>query len=164
MHEVDWKGTTPEENEFATLHKVDALLNIAACNLKSECYPDSLSASEEVLQLEPDNIKALQRRAKATYLPVNSSVEDLKKAIIDLKRVKHLKKGHSTRRIDKMIDDLNKKVQVNRKRERDTYSKMFFPSMKAVSKVNSAEDKNQKAIADFNKQAKQQLSVSEYLD
>jgi len=48
---------------------------------------DSSAASNEVLLLDPDNIKALQRRAKATYLPVNSSVEDLGAAVRDLKRV-----------------------------------------------------------------------------
>jgi len=38
----------------------------------------------EVLTLDPDNPKALYRRAKATYLPINSSVEDLKAAVSDL--------------------------------------------------------------------------------
>jgi len=62
-------------------------LNIAACNLKSQNYIDSLAASNEVILLDPDNIKALQRRAKATSLPINSSVEELQSALRDLKRV-----------------------------------------------------------------------------
>jgi len=68
-------------------HKIDCLLNIAACNLKSDNFTDSIAASNEVLILDPDNIKALQRKAKATYMPLNSSVEDLLKAVKNLKRV-----------------------------------------------------------------------------
>jgi hypothetical protein len=35
LHEVDWVGTTEEEAEKARKHKIDALLNIAACNIKT---------------------------------------------------------------------------------------------------------------------------------
>jgi hypothetical protein len=55
--------------------------------LKSDNFTDSIAASNEVLILDPDNIKALQRKAKATYMPLNSSVEDLLKAVKNLKRV-----------------------------------------------------------------------------
>jgi phosphoribosylanthranilate isomerase len=56
----------------------------------------------EVLILDPDNVKALQRRAKATSLPVNSSVEDLNSAVKDLKKVQQLK-GTPSKRIDNQI-------------------------------------------------------------
>jgi len=101
LHEVDWQGETKAEAAAAKQHKIDSLLNIAVCNLKCENYPDSLSASNEVLSMEPNNIIALQRKAKATYLPVNSSVEDLKQAIRDLRKVQKLKAPHSCRRIEK---------------------------------------------------------------
>ena len=60
------------------------MLNIVACNLKQANYIDALAAVNEVLTLDPDNPKALYRRAKATYLPINSSVEDLKASVKDL--------------------------------------------------------------------------------
>lgn len=87
---------------------------------------DALDAVNEVLTLDPDNPKALFRRAKATYLPINSSVEDLKASVKDLQKVQKLKSLPS-KRIERRIQQINSQVNINRKRERDTYSKMFFP-------------------------------------
>jgi hypothetical protein len=83
----------------------------------------------EVLTLDPDNPKALFRRAKATYLPINSSVEDLKSSVKDLQKVQKLKSLPS-KRIDIKIHQITTQINLNRKRERETYSKMFFPSAK----------------------------------
>lgn len=140
MHEVDWNGTTDEEAEKARNHKVDALLNIAACNIKTQNWLDALAAANEVLKLEPDNVTALHRRAKATYLPINSSVEDFKNAVKDLKRVQQLRPRPS-RRIDTLIQQLSNQANINRKRERETYSKMFFPTAKQVDNVERGEQK-----------------------
>jgi hypothetical protein len=82
----------------------------------------------EVLTLDPDNPKALYRRAKATYLPINSSVEDLKESVKDLQKVQKLKSLPS-KRIDRRIQLIINQININRKREKDTYSKMFFPTV-----------------------------------
>jgi hypothetical protein len=58
-----------------------------------------------VLKLDHENVAALHRRAKATYLPINSSVEDLKNAVRDLKRVQQLRTRPS-RRIEQLITQL----------------------------------------------------------
>ena len=94
---------------------------MAACNIKSQNYIDALPEVNEVLKLDPGNKTALYRRARATSLPVNASVEDLKMAIKDLKDIRSDKP-----RITNEIERLEKMAKINRKRERETYSKMFF--------------------------------------
>jgi FK506-binding protein 4/5 len=99
-------------------------LNIAACNLKTKDYETAFSASNEALKLDPYNVKALYRRALALSLPINSGVEDFRLAMVDLKHiVEDLDSGHL--QAQRELKRLQKLVEVNRKRERDTYSKMF---------------------------------------
>ena len=94
---------------------------MAACNIKIQNYIDALPEVNEVLKLDPGNKVALYRRARAVSLPVNASVEDLRLAIKDLQDI-----GSEEPRITKEIERLEKMAKINRKRERDTYSKMFF--------------------------------------
>ena len=94
---------------------------MVACNIKSQNYTDALPEVNEVLKLDPGNKVALYRRARAVSLPVNAGVEDLKSAIEDLQAI-----GSDEPRITKEIERLEKMAKVNRKRERETYSKMFF--------------------------------------
>jgi hypothetical protein len=69
-------------------------------------------------------VKALYRRARATSLPINAGVEDLRVAMSDLKHiVEDIDPGHQPSH--KELKRLQKLVEVNRKREKDTYSKMF---------------------------------------
>lgn len=99
-------------------------LNIAACNLKTKDYDTAFSACNEALTLDPSNINALFRRALALSLPINSGVEDFRLAIVDLKRILNdLDSGHL--QAQRELLRLQKLIEVNRKRERDTYSKMF---------------------------------------
>jgi tetratricopeptide (TPR) repeat protein len=62
-------------------------LNIAACNIKSKDFESAVLACEEALKLDPYNIKGLYRKGRALSLPINSGVEDFRKALIDQKRV-----------------------------------------------------------------------------
>lgn len=62
-------------------------LNIAACNIKSKDYETAVFACNEALKLDPYNVKALYRRARAIALPINSGVEDFRNAMNDLKRI-----------------------------------------------------------------------------
>lgn len=94
---------------------------MVACNIKSQNYTDALPEVNEVLKLDPGNKIALYRRARVVSLPVNASVEDIKLALEDLQAI-----GSTEPRITKEIERLEKMAKINRKRERDTYSKMFF--------------------------------------
>ena len=94
---------------------------MVACNIKSQNYTDALPEVNEVLKLDPGNKVALYRRARVVSLPVNASVEDIKLALEDLQTI-----DSNEPRITKEIERLEKMAKINRKRERDTYSKMFF--------------------------------------
>lgn len=87
MREVDYLGTTDEEKEQVRKIKISTYLNIAACNIKTKVFNEAVSACDETLKLEPDNLKALYRRARATALPINAGVPELQKATLDLEKV-----------------------------------------------------------------------------
>ena len=70
--------------------KLNTFLNIAACNIKTKDFETALQACNEALRLDPYNIKALYRRARAQSLPINSGVEEFRKALVDLKTVSEL--------------------------------------------------------------------------
>ena len=90
MQEVDLKGHTDDQKKIIHDIKVSAFLNIAACNIKVKAFQEAVQACDEVLKLEPSNIKALYRRARATALPINAGVPDLRKAMKDLTKVQEL--------------------------------------------------------------------------
>jgi tetratricopeptide (TPR) repeat protein len=123
-------------------------LNIAACNIKCKDYETAQAACDEALKLDPYNVKALYRRARAIALPINSGVEDFRNAIVDLKRI--------VENIDptyqpalKEVKRLQALIEVNRKREKDTYSKMFT-SKEGIVKPGDAKETplNYKTVED----------------
>jgi hypothetical protein len=70
--------------------KISLYLNIAACNIKVKGWTEATAACEEVLKLDKNNVRAYYRRARATALPINAGVPDLRKSIEDLDRVLNL--------------------------------------------------------------------------
>lgn len=75
-----------ERNELRKL-KLRMYLNIAACNIKTKDYEAAVASCNEALKLDPYNVKALYRRARAVALPINSGVEEFRAAIADLKQI-----------------------------------------------------------------------------
>lgn len=74
--------------------------------------------------MDPYNLKALYRRARAQALPINSGVEDFRLAIADLKTiVENVEPAHAPSLRE--LRRLQKMVEVNRRREKETYAKMF---------------------------------------
>jgi len=52
--------------------------------MKSKNWLEALPTLNEVLRLDPCNKTALYRRSKALSKPINSGVDDLRKALKDL--------------------------------------------------------------------------------
>jgi len=121
-------GDTPEEKQVIVEIKISLYLNIAACNIKVKAWSEAIAACEEVLKLDKNNIRAFYRRARATALPINAGVPDLRKAIEDLdvvlKLVKDIPNG-KFEFVKKEKSRVQGLIDVNYKRERQTYSKMF---------------------------------------
>ena len=55
--------------------------------MKSKNWKEALPALNEILRLDPCNKTALYRRSKALSKPVNSSVDDFRNAVKDLKAI-----------------------------------------------------------------------------
>jgi tetratricopeptide (TPR) repeat protein len=127
LREVDYQGHSPEERKQVREIKLSAFLNIAACNIKVKSFASAVQACDEALKLDPLNVKALYRRARATALPINAGVPELRKAMGDLNRVikiQEQKKG----RLDFLAKEKTRVqtlIDVNYKREQETYKNMF---------------------------------------
>lgn len=126
--------------------KVTTFLNIAACNIKAKDFKSAVDACNEVFKLEPLNLRALYRRARATALPINAGVPEFRKAVKDLDQLLELvQKSKDARdggaehfRVDYVLkekDRLAELIKLNSKRERDTYSKMFSPKVSVSDKI-----------------------------
>lgn len=99
-----------------------------ACCIKTQDFVDALSASQEVLRLDPNSRLGHYRRAKATFSPINAGVDDFRKALKDLNAILNRKLPGSNptdAKIKAEIERLNKLVAVNSKRENEVYGKMF---------------------------------------
>lgn len=90
LQEVDYLGTNEFEKREVKKMKLQTLLNIASCNIKTKDYESGVEACKEALKLDPSNLKALYRKARAIALPINSGVEEFKKALVLLKRVNEI--------------------------------------------------------------------------
>lgn len=160
IQETEETGKTEFEKQEIRRMKILMFANIAACNLKTKDFETARSACEEVLKLDPYNIKALYRRARSLALPINSGVEDFRAALVDLKRLLEIDPENMPALRE--VKRLQKLIEVNRKREKDTYGKMFFgePSGGSVSeyvdKKIKKEPLNYKSIEDqeFEKEMK----------
>ena len=62
MEQVGMSG--PDQREI-DVNKVACLLNVAACNIAMKDYGQAVKHSTEAVELDPKNVKALLRRAKA---------------------------------------------------------------------------------------------------
>jgi tetratricopeptide (TPR) repeat protein len=77
LRHVDTIGNTPEEKTMIREIKLSCFQNIAACSIKTKSFDEAILACTEVLKLDPTNMQALYRRARATALPINAGVPDL---------------------------------------------------------------------------------------
>jgi len=135
LREVDIVGDTPEEKKIIREIKISLYLNIAACNIKIKAWTEAIAACEEVLKLDKTNVRAFYRRARATALPINAGVPDLRKAIQDLDQVLELVKDIPNGKFEFVKKEKSRVqglIDVNYKREKQTYSKMFS-SKKSVT-------------------------------
>jgi len=67
--------------------KINTYLNIAACNIKTKNFKEATASCDECLKLDPQNVRAMYRRARAVALPINAGVPDLRSAVEFLNKV-----------------------------------------------------------------------------
>ena len=94
-------------------------LNIALTTYRMKDYNQSISACNEVTQLEPSNVKALYRRAKARLAPTSVSAESQKIALKELKLASTL--DTSLPEIAKEYSRFSREVKQQLKKEKSIY-------------------------------------------
>jgi len=98
-------------------------LNIASCCIKTKDFVSAVEACNETLKLDSHNKKGLYRKARALSLPLNAGVEEFQEALGELKKSWEIDKEQ--KHVEREIKKLQRLITVNRKREHDTYGKMF---------------------------------------
>jgi hypothetical protein len=139
-------------------------------------FSTSLKACEEALKLDTKNVKGYYLKARSRILDINSGVEELKLAVRDLKE--GLKIDPENKPIVNQLQKIVKLVNINSKREKETYLNMFDKNnsveeyvekniKKEVEKVQKQEERalaSAKAPLSQNKQKKRfEKKVQKYM-
>lgn len=121
-----------EEGKTVRESKVTILLNLALCYSKNLQYSDAIAACDEVLEkLDPNNVKALYRRAMARVTPKNSGTTEHLLALRDLKRAVELcnatndTKDSNYTAIVRSYEKLQRDILLMRQSERKHFLHLF---------------------------------------
>lgn len=111
----------PRDSDWEKLDEMKKpfLLNLAQVKLTQGEYYECIKFSDEVLKRDPQNIKALYRRAKAhaAVWNINDAREDLKKCL-EYDR-------NMTKTVAKCFQELKVREEIKNKEDRERFGKMF---------------------------------------
>lgn len=113
------EGADEEEKKQQRKLRLACCLNLAACKQKLEKYDEAIVACDLALELDPDSVKALYRRAEGRIRPSKSTAYDMDLAIKDLT------KAHALEPKNAMVEKLLTRLRGDRKVQRDKDSKTF---------------------------------------
>ncbi|KAL3077314.1 hypothetical protein niasHS_013303 [Heterodera schachtii] len=112
----------PGDSEWTELDQknIPLFLNLAQCYLSMGQFYEAANCASEVLQREPDNEKALFRRAKA-----NTNKWELDEAVSDLKRLEMNGKCTEPTIVKKALAEVETKRRLKEQSERKALRAMF---------------------------------------
>lgn len=87
-----------EQTEEVKLSLISVYLDISLCNIKIEKWSESVAACDEALEIDPNHVKALYRKAIAVTTPAGSGLDDYKQAIHLLKKAIRLEPSNTVLR------------------------------------------------------------------
>lgn len=120
---VDDQGSTEEEAKQQKKLRLSCCLNLAACKQKLEKYEEAIKACDVALELDPNSVKALYRRAEARVRPSSSTAYDHDCAIKDLAKANMLEPKNAT--VEKLLKTLRGERKVQRSKDSQTFEGMF---------------------------------------
>ncbi|CAJ1363316.1 unnamed protein product [Effrenium voratum] len=120
---VDDTGSTEEEGKWQRKHRALCALNLAACKQKLDKLDEAIAACDAALELDPDNVKALYRRAESRIRPVKATAYDHDLAIKDLAKANRLDPSNQT--IERLLVRLRGERRVQREKDSKTFTGMF---------------------------------------
>jgi len=142
---VDDTGADADEAAQIKRLRLTCALNIAQCKLKLAKFDEAVKAADVVLEMDPENMKALYRRAEARVRPSAATAYDHDCAIKDLNKASQIDPN------DKIVASLLKTLRDERKKQR-TKDKGTFEGMFARGEIYDKEQmaKNELAKATSN--------------
>jgi len=117
------EGANEAEAVAIRKFRLSCCLNIAACKIKLVKYDEAVVACNTALELDPENIKALYRRAEARVKPSGSTAYDHDCAIKDLAKAQSLDPDDKT--VSKLLTHLRGERRVQRDKDKVTFTGMF---------------------------------------
>lgn len=127
---------SPAELQSLLDTRVKCYNNLAAAQLKIEAWDAAIKSSDQVLRVQPENVKALFRKGKCL-----ANMGDYDAAILVLRRALKLEPG--TKIIQQELARLEKKSQEQTRSQKQMYQKMLGTS-KDLASVDSKKQKKKK--------------------
>ncbi|CAE7477477.1 FKBP70 [Symbiodinium natans] len=120
---VDDLGGTEEDARWQRKHRALCALNLAACKQKLDKFDEAIIACDVTLELDPDNVKALYRRAESRIRPTKATAYDHDIAIKDLAKANALDPSNQT--VERLLVRLRGERRVQREKDAKTYTGLF---------------------------------------
>lgn len=120
---TDFKCDNIDDQERLVSLKTSSYLNIAVAKYKLKEYPVCIRACDDTLELNPNCVKALYRRALALITPASSGATEFNRAISDLQKAYAIDKKNCE--VRKLLRELIKQRTKQRALDRKTFSGMF---------------------------------------
>jgi len=120
---VDDVGETEEDRKRRDKLRMTCCLNLAACKQKLEKFDEAIIACDNAIELDPNNVKALYRRAESRVRPIKCTAYDCDLAIKDLAKANLV--DPSNQIVDKLLSRLRAERKVQREKDQKTFTGMF---------------------------------------
>lgn len=124
--------------------RVDALNNVTAVHLRARDYHAAKAAAVRVLQVDPDNAKALVRAAKAALLDPSSAFEEVELALehAAAAATHHHDNARIRADIEKLTADFARRKQAYARASKKMYQKAFATQKKNETPKKDNNDDN----------------------
>ena len=99
------------------------ILNVALCLFKMNQWGECILACDQVLKLDPENSKALYRRAQARIVPPGSGGVEMEHALQDLKA--SFKSNPEDKAVRRLLAELVRSKDQQKKIDKQTFNGMF---------------------------------------
>jgi len=120
---VDDTGSTADDAAYQKRLRLTLILNIAQAKLQLQKYEEAIGACDAALEMDPDNVKALYRRAEARVRPSKSTGYDHDLAIKDLSKAALRDPDNAT--VTKLLMELKKERKQQRNKDQKTFTGLF---------------------------------------
>ena len=138
---VEDKGNNDSEKKEINLLIKSALLNISLVYFITKDYSNAIKACDEVLKLEPNNIKALYRKAKSYIDDPKSLMDEYILAEKLLEQAHKIKPNNIE--IKNALEQFSKKLNDDKKKENRTY-KNYYNRINNININNNNYEKEMK--------------------